>query len=456
MHADAMEVAGGKRKRAASSDAGAGDGTDCLSNLPDCLLHGILSQLRSRQAVQTCALSRRWRQLWRAVPCVDIDAADFLVQVDGNPTIVVSDPSDHETEAALARLEDFADSLLSRRSLSAALMTGSALDTLRLRIHRQDTGGPRSSTGTAMLSRWIRRGLRLSPAELDVTGDGGPIKLPSLFSSAGGRRITKLRLDNVLLHRDAEGLLGSGGLPALEDLELSNVLLLPGVSVIASDTLRTLTVVDASRQSGLRRRSIIGIVAPRLASLRLEFRLARLTTVSFTVDEASSSCLAHASLRVLDIGEPRQDDDDHDDDSDGDDSDGDELDQQDTRSLVSDLSRILGSLCNVTSLHLSGFDDMYEYEKMNMPSIYRHYNVAATELLQAVLYESCYIFPNLTSLVLHDCDLGNRLQSLWHFLHNTPALQCLALKSCEVPFAPSYKMPTTHVCKVSGIFHIWS
>ncbi|XBH96949.1 hypothetical protein VPH35_087246 [Triticum aestivum] len=347
MHTDAMEVAGGKRKRAASSDAaaGAGGGRDWLSNLPDCLLHGILSRIRSRQSVQTSALSRRWRQLWRAVPCVDIDAADFLVQVDGNPTIVVSDPSDHETEAALARLEDFADSLLSHRSLSAALMPGSALDTLRLRIHRQETGGPRTSNGTAMLSRWIRRGLRLSPAELDVTGDGGPIKLPSLFSSAGARRITKLRLDNVLLHRDAEGLLGSGGLPVLEDVELSNVVLLPGMSVVASDTLRRLTVVDASRQSGLkRRRSFVHIVAPCLASLRLEFRLAGLATVSFTLDEASSSC-------------PTQQDND-DDDSDGEDSDSDELDKRDTRSLVSDLSRILGSQCNVTSLHLSGFDDM--------------------------------------------------------------------------------------------------
>lgn len=80
---------------------------------------------------------------------------------------------------------------------------------------------------------------------------------------------------------------------------------------------------------------------------------------------------------------------------------------------------------------------------MNLPSIYNYCNVAATVLLQAVLDESGYIFPNLTSLVLHDCHLGDRLQSLWNFLHNTPALEWLALKSCEVPFLRSFKMPTT-------------
>ena len=37
-------------------------GSDRLSDLPDCLLHIVLSSLRSRQVVQTCLLSRRWRQ----------------------------------------------------------------------------------------------------------------------------------------------------------------------------------------------------------------------------------------------------------------------------------------------------------------------------------------------------------------------------------------------------------
>ncbi|CAO2142270.1 unnamed protein product [Urochloa humidicola] len=50
---------------------------DLLSALPDCLLHVIMSSLKARQVVQTCVLSTRWRDLWRSVPCLDIDLAEF-------------------------------------------------------------------------------------------------------------------------------------------------------------------------------------------------------------------------------------------------------------------------------------------------------------------------------------------------------------------------------------------
>ncbi|KAF8714801.1 hypothetical protein HU200_027330 [Digitaria exilis] len=49
---------------------------DLLSALPDALLHSIVSNLTSRQAVQTSALSRRWRELWRSAPCVDVDSEE--------------------------------------------------------------------------------------------------------------------------------------------------------------------------------------------------------------------------------------------------------------------------------------------------------------------------------------------------------------------------------------------
>lgn len=40
--------------------------------------------------------------------------------------------------------------------------------------------------------------------------------------------------------------------------------------------------------------------------------------------------------------------------------------------------------------------------------------------------------PTSQGLVLHEFDLGDRLRSLWHFLHNTPALERLVLNSCKV------------------------
>ena len=50
---------------------------DRLSSLPDDLLHNIMSFLTSRQAVQTCVLSRRWVGHWRSAPCLSIDQREF-------------------------------------------------------------------------------------------------------------------------------------------------------------------------------------------------------------------------------------------------------------------------------------------------------------------------------------------------------------------------------------------
>ncbi|RLM75018.1 hypothetical protein C2845_PM15G09190 [Panicum miliaceum] len=60
-----------------SKRVAAADGGDRLSALPDELLHSIMSLLMARQVVQTSVLSRRWRDLWRSTPCLDIDHSEF-------------------------------------------------------------------------------------------------------------------------------------------------------------------------------------------------------------------------------------------------------------------------------------------------------------------------------------------------------------------------------------------
>ena len=62
------EAARSKRKTADGS-------ADRLSGLPEGLLLDLLSFLPSRDAVRTCVLARRWRNLWKEVPALRITPA---------------------------------------------------------------------------------------------------------------------------------------------------------------------------------------------------------------------------------------------------------------------------------------------------------------------------------------------------------------------------------------------
>ncbi|XP_034601363.1 MEIOTIC F-BOX protein MOF [Setaria viridis] len=64
---------------AAANRARAAGGSihDRLSALPNDLLRCVLSLLPAQQAVQTTALSRRWTDLWRSAPGINLDMRDF-------------------------------------------------------------------------------------------------------------------------------------------------------------------------------------------------------------------------------------------------------------------------------------------------------------------------------------------------------------------------------------------
>ncbi|KAM0028807.1 putative F-box domain, leucine-rich repeat domain superfamily, F-box-like domain superfamily [Helianthus debilis subsp. tardiflorus] len=54
--------------------------SDRLSSLPDDLIHKILSFIDTKHAVQTSALSSRWRYTWTSVPCLNFSNRDFRTQ----------------------------------------------------------------------------------------------------------------------------------------------------------------------------------------------------------------------------------------------------------------------------------------------------------------------------------------------------------------------------------------
>ncbi|CAN1836925.1 Putative F-box/LRR-repeat protein At5g02930 [Linum perenne] len=55
---------------------------DRLSDLPDCILHHILSFLDTKSSVQTSILSRRWRSLWKYVDVLTFRKNSFCFNCD--------------------------------------------------------------------------------------------------------------------------------------------------------------------------------------------------------------------------------------------------------------------------------------------------------------------------------------------------------------------------------------
>ncbi|EMS48323.1 hypothetical protein TRIUR3_23080 [Triticum urartu] len=234
-------------------------GVDRLSDLTDCLLHTILSRLEARQVVQTCVLSSRWRRLWLAVPCLDIDGGE--------------DQEGEDEEERHKKLDDFVDNLLLRRSTCAS----SPLHTLRVSVASprplwRRAHHDRRSSICAAHTRWVSRGLECSPAVLEVRG----IKLPSFAS--GTHRLTKLLLQDVILHKDFEKHLFAW-LRVLQDLEIRSSDM-SNLSRIESNTLKNLTVEADTILN-------FEVIAPRLASLHLAVQFRGLRAFSVTAQHIS-------------------------------------------------------------------------------------------------------------------------------------------------------------------------
>ncbi|KAK9274159.1 hypothetical protein L1049_018973 [Liquidambar formosana] len=64
-------------KRPKSSKTDENNGIDRISDLPEPLIHHILSFLQTVDVVRVSVLSRRWRYLWNSIPCLDFDYTLF-------------------------------------------------------------------------------------------------------------------------------------------------------------------------------------------------------------------------------------------------------------------------------------------------------------------------------------------------------------------------------------------
>ncbi|CAL0305661.1 unnamed protein product [Lupinus luteus] len=55
---------------------------DKLSDMPDCVLHHILSFVNFKEVVQTCVLSKRWEHVWKCVPSIILHCSQAMTKLD--------------------------------------------------------------------------------------------------------------------------------------------------------------------------------------------------------------------------------------------------------------------------------------------------------------------------------------------------------------------------------------
>ncbi|KAF3339174.1 F-box/LRR-repeat protein [Carex littledalei] len=240
---------------------------DRISSLPDEVLTHILSFLSTEDAVQTCVLSKRWKNTWAAVPILNINHKHFLINGCREEDYDCSGDSDEEQRIDVARSE------FNSLGMSAArfqqFMTGfldnrppTNLERVNCVCNFQCWDRTHASMG------WLDRVVLLMPLQIHIgiMGGGFSLDIPDLvFSCASLQHLSMslsslvktiispvsinlpslkfLHLSVVEFHDDfAEKLFM--GCPSLQKLDLSHCDLY--FSSISSKVLKELTLISCN------------------------------------------------------------------------------------------------------------------------------------------------------------------------------------------------------------------
>uniref|UniRef100_A0A0D9W5X9 F-box domain-containing protein n=1 Tax=Leersia perrieri TaxID=77586 RepID=A0A0D9W5X9_9ORYZ len=358
---------------------------DRLSDLPDCLLEDILGHLGSRQAVQTSALSRRWRHVWRRGGGSGGGAGVFDAEV----------------------FEDFADNILSPGLLPSA---APELDAFRMSL---------DEAVCTNFQRWIRRALWRRPASVDIRyspnfGMSWPPTV-TLAPPAAAARIRALRIYGLR----PTVVFGADEFPSLEDLHIERC----GYAhrTINLPALKRLTIVSPLNGSFCTEQDL---TAPGLTSMRLVLPYTRDHGVKVLIDAPLAS-LVDASISLVDTAtvDHRRPN----------------LFQIQYFTAMSDL---LGRITSVRNLELTGFTatalldnksqefPLFPYLTtllLNECDIGTNYHV-----LKSILQNA----PSLEQLKLHNCKFVGKRKRMIGITKlkekAPPSFACSSLKSVEI------------------------
>ncbi|XP_010429704.1 PREDICTED: F-box/LRR-repeat protein 13-like [Camelina sativa] len=169
---------------------------DLISDLPDSLLCQVLLKLTTKDVVKTSILSRRWRDLWKCVPRLDLDGEDFF---EGR----------WYTDSGMANCVSFVDRFL-------GLHRESCLESFKFSC----LGDGNREPDNALIWRWMSTVLDLKAKHIDYTEDAyesaEPQIPPAIYTC---QNLVSLRLSRVTMSSSPEFV----SLPSLRVLDLSYV-----------------------------------------------------------------------------------------------------------------------------------------------------------------------------------------------------------------------------------------
>ncbi|XP_026415877.1 F-box/LRR-repeat protein At4g14103-like [Papaver somniferum] len=210
-----------------------GKAEDRISNLPDSLLHHILSLLPTRLVARTSILSRRWKYIWTSIPILrfryDKDSSDpisptFIDYVDG--TLHRRCFSDNDIHKFYLRSSHHLNE--SRVNTWISNVMSRNVKDFGLVLEQNDSSCiPQSLFACASLTSLLLRVLR-------------DIDFPEYISFP---RLKHLRLEGIKFSNDCWNEKFFSNCPVLEDLALLHCRFLTSIFCISIPTLKTLRII---------------------------------------------------------------------------------------------------------------------------------------------------------------------------------------------------------------------
>ncbi|CAL1406816.1 unnamed protein product [Linum trigynum] len=314
-----METRSAKRKKQLcfppGNDHGGASQIDRITDLPDPLLHHILSYLPIRSIAQTSALSRRWRLLWSTLPDLDFTTAAAIKRSSIPPNSYIS--------TVLSLRHKHSDLRSLRFSARLTFSTLNSLIRLAVRHRVQYLDVEVSTDDYFNFPRGVIASETLRTFKLKSRCPGFRL-LPSSVMASGFRNLDSLSLSLVTLHDQQSSLLDlftetsfpclrkldldtcfelrhlKVGCRALEDFSIENCFHLRGLEICCAKltSLRVASCFDAycdETRVEIRNGSRIRFVAWEQNAITgksavEELRAVREASIGFFVDDYDDIC----------------------------------------------------------------------------------------------------------------------------------------------------------------------